>query len=156
MNAVFEHPEHKGLNSRTEYSHQRTRGNGRLIKAARFARAATVPVTANNFLHLRCDHLSTARHRASRTQTSILIYLPNGSIRLTRPDELMVFLLRRYILVRRKDRSQRERTTRCIVLSLSFAGICTSVAVQPIAMVQTFSLLLENELAELRSPPRYV
>ena len=42
----------------------------------------------NNFLHLRCDHLSTARHRASRTQTSILIYLPNGSIRLTRPDEL--------------------------------------------------------------------
>jgi putative transposase len=68
----IEHRQHKGLNNRAENSHQPTRRRERQMKQFKSAGQAQRFLSAhdqiNNFFHLRRDHVTAAKHRASRTQ----------------------------------------------------------------------------------------
>ena len=68
----IEHRQHKGLNNRTENSHQPTRRRERQMKQFKSAGQAQRFLSAhdqiNNFFHLRRDHVTAAEHRASRTE----------------------------------------------------------------------------------------
>jgi len=70
--AAFSRPV-EGLNNRAENSHQPTRRRERQMKQFKSAGQAQRFLSAhdqiNNLFHLRCDHVTAAAHRASRTQT---------------------------------------------------------------------------------------
>ena len=69
----IEHRQHKGLNNRTENSHQPTRRRERQMKRFKSTGHAQRFLSAhdqiNNLFHLRRDHVTAAEHRASRTRT---------------------------------------------------------------------------------------
>jgi hypothetical protein len=69
----IEHRQHKGLNNRTENSHQPTRRRERQMKQFKSAGQAQRFLSAhdqiNNLFYLRRDHLTAAEHRASRART---------------------------------------------------------------------------------------
>jgi len=68
----FEHRQHKGLNNRTENSHQPTRRRERQMKRFKSARQVqrflAIHDPINNLFLFRRDHLSASQYRAARTQ----------------------------------------------------------------------------------------
>src|SRR3954462_6368736 len=70
--AGVEHPQHKGLNTRAENSHQPTRRRERQMKRFKSPRQAQRFLSAhdpiNNLFHLHRDHLPAADYRAVRAQ----------------------------------------------------------------------------------------
>ena len=82
----IEHRQHKGLNNRAENSHQPTRRRERQMRQFKSAGQAQRFLSAhdqiNNLFHLGRAHVTTAEHRASRSQ-SFHLWAENlrGSVR---------------------------------------------------------------------------
>jgi len=69
----IEHRQHKGLNSRAENSYQPTRRRERQMKqfksSGQVQRFLSAHDQIDNLFHLRLNHVTAAKHRASRTQS---------------------------------------------------------------------------------------